>query len=235
MVVFVLALLLAACVRDRDGQAGEAVYPDGTLGNPFSTDEVLIPSAATSEPGLPALPELNKKACADADADLDLVSQTLEGDLVLARIVEEVGLFAHDHQSEIFGTYLDAEGLQLVIVVAPEAMSWARTQLPALIEGIVRRSPIKIAVQEGCHDLADLRSLREAIRNDPIVLEAMSAVTGPGGGIGFGIDSQSGKLTVILPGMIDWESVKAHLLETYGVDRIDVDVLNLGIPDRPAT
>ncbi len=144
----------------------------------------------------------------------------------------ELGVVTAGQGDRLVGYYLDLEATRFVVVVDETALDWARSELPWLIEGSLRVSKIPIVIQLACHDLAELRTLRDAVLGDLVLQEAI-AESRRSIGVGFSIDAKSGRLQVFLDDIIGTPEIVRYLEDTYGFAKVDVQTVRLlpGVPD----
>ncbi|MCI0545470.1 MAG: hypothetical protein L0Z49_13685 [Actinobacteria bacterium] len=167
---------------------------------------------------------LAEPACAEVGTDVILGGErpsAAEG-----AAADQILVYIHDHPGDIYGWYWSELDQTLVVVASPESFQALQTRLPADLRGPLQDVSFEVALQEGCFELGSLRHLREQIREDSVVKEALREL-GLGAGLGFSIEAETGRLVVYLPAGIDQEAVQSHLMDRFGEDRLAFEVMAL--------
>jgi hypothetical protein len=169
----------------------------------------------------PTISLIERAACEE-------VSFETEG-LTLSSVAESAAherllRFVQDNPGSVFGYYV-SDSPAFVVVAAPETYGDVVESLRSELRGALLDFPREVAVQPGCFTLEQLRELRAAVRDDPFVQEYFAERGWPVSTLGFAIESTTGRLALDFPGGMDYEPLKEHLIETYGVDRLKFDHL----------
>lgn len=187
-----------------------------------------------SSPQVPAeliMEEIDEPACDLRVDETPSVSGTPFDDFRAALTADALSAVRSEHPDKVIGHYPDRASTRLVVVVTSEALEWARSNLPWLIEGSLRTTSVPVVIQVACDDLPRLRSLRDAVLNDPRVQKAVST-SGSSVGVGFSINANSMRLQVLLDSRTATNDLVNYLEETFGPAGLDVGTVTL-LSGRP--